>query len=260
VMGLERGAAAVMIHSGSRGLGHQVCEDFIRRMKEAAAKYGIEPPDRQLACAPVGSAEGKAYFGAMSASANYAWANRHCLAGLVRGVFERAFRAPAERLGLRLVYDVAHNIAKIEEHEVGGGNVRVCVHRKGATRAFAAGRPEIPSRYAKIGQPVIVPGDMGRCSYVLLGTELAMKETWGSICHGAGRLKSRTAAKSQFTSARILDELAERGVTLRAASKNSILEEAPQAYKNVEYVVASCIGAGLASPVARLRPIIVIKG
>jgi tRNA-splicing ligase RtcB (3'-phosphate/5'-hydroxy nucleic acid ligase) len=260
VMGLDKGCAAVMIHSGSRGLGHQVCEDAIRTMRLAVLKYGIEIPDRQLSCAPLDSAEGEEYYRAMSAAANFAWANRQCLSHLVRGSFEKVFGAPAERLGLSLVYDVAHNIAKFEEHEVQGRKTRVCVHRKGATRAFPAGHPDIPERYRAIGQPVIVPGDMGRASYVLTGTELTMKETWGSICHGAGRLKSRSSAKRDFSAGRVFDDLASKGIKLRAKSKQSVVEEAPEAYKNVDFVVDTCVKAGLATVVARLRPIVVIKG
>ncbi len=260
VMGLEKDSAAVMIHSGSRGLGHQVCEDFIKVMRTTTQQYGIEIPDRQLSCAPVGSAEGESYYSSMCAAANFAWANRHCLTHFVRGAFERVFGAPAQRLGLGLVYDVSHNIAKFEEHESEGRKVRVCVHRKGATRAFPAGHEEVPDRYRGIGQPVLVPGDMGRASYVLLGTELVMKETFGSICHGAGRLKSRSAAKSGFDAGRILGDLASRGVTLHAKCKKSILEEAPEAYKNVDHVVDTCVKAGLATLVARLRPVVVIKG
>lgn len=260
VFGLEKGMAAVMIHSGSRGLGHQVCDDAIRLMREAVVKYNIELPDRQLSCAPVRSPEGEEYRRAMCAAANFAWANRQCLAHGVRGVFERVFGAPAARLGLGLVYDVAHNIAKMEEHEVQGRRTGVCVHRKGATRAFPAGHPEIPERYRSVGQPVIVPGDMGRASYVLIGTELTMKETWGSICHGAGRAKSRSSAKRDFRAGQVFEQLAARGVSIRAKSKHSIVEEAPEAYKNVDLVVDTCVKAGLATVVARLRPIVVIKG
>ncbi|HOC91780.1 MAG TPA: RtcB family protein [bacterium] len=258
--GLEKGMAAVMIHSGSRGLGHQVCDDAIRTMREAVVRYGYELPDRQLACAPVESPEGRAYYAGMCAAANFAWANRQCLAHTVRGTMERVFGASAERLGLRLVYDVAHNIAKFEEHEVGGKKRRLCVHRKGATRAFAAGHPELARRHAGVGQPVIVPGDMGSASYVMAGTPQAMAETWGSVCHGAGRVKSRTSAKKEFNAATVLEELAAHGVTVRAGSKKSLLEEAPGAYKNVDHVVNTCVNAGLATIVARLRPIVVIKG
>ena len=237
-----------------------MCDDAIRLMREATARYGYDLPDRQLACAPVESPEGRAYFSAMCAAANFAWANRQCLAHAVRGAMERVFGASAERLGLRTIYDVAHNIAKFEEHEVGGRTRRLCVHRKGATRAFPAGHPELPARHAGVGQPVIVPGDMGGASYVMAGTPQAMAETWGSVCHGAGRLKSRTAAKKDFNASDVLDELARNGVTVRAGSKKALLEEAPGAYKNVDAVVDTCVKAGLATVVARLRPIVVIKG
>ena len=261
VMGLRKGAAAVMIHSGSRGLGHQVCEDFIKVMRSARQKYGISLPDSQLSCAPLGSPEGRAYYNSMCAAANFAWANRHCLTHFARGAFERVFGKPAERLGLRLVYDVSHNIAKFERHTDSSGRERtVCVHRKGATRAFPAGREELPERYKNIGQPVLVPGDMGRASYVMLGTELTLKETFGSICHGAGRRMSRSAAKSGLSADRVLGDLAARGVKIQAKSKKAILEEAPDAYKNVEFVVSTCVNAGLAKSVAKLKPLIVIKG
>jgi len=259
-MGLEEGLAAVMIHSGSRGLGAQVCQDSIRVMREAAARYGYELPDRQLACAPVGSPEGKEYYSAMCAAANYAWANRHCLAHRVRGAFERVFGTPAERIGLHLVYDVAHNIAKMETHEVAGKKIDTCVHRKGATRAFPARHPDVPDRYAALGQPVIVPGDMGRASYVMLGTEQAMAETWGSICHGAGRVKSRSGAKASFKAKDIIEDLQKRHVVIHAKSKRVIVEEAPEAYKNVSDVVETCVRAGIAKKVARLRPMAVVKG
>jgi tRNA-splicing ligase RtcB (3'-phosphate/5'-hydroxy nucleic acid ligase) len=261
IMGIEKGTVTVMIHSGSRGLGHQICEDYIKVMRTAALKYGIELPDRQLSCAPVNSQEGQSYYSSMCGAANFAWANRHCLTHYARGAFERVFGAPAERLGMHLVYDVSHNIAKFEEHETQESKRRrLCVHRKGATRAFPAGHPDVPARYSEIGQPVLVPGDMGRASYVMLGTEQVMKETFGSICHGAGRLKSRSAAKANFSASGILSDLASRGVTLQAKCKKSILEEAPEAYKNVTHVVDTCVNAGLATAVARLRPIIVIKG
>ncbi|HOO55447.1 MAG TPA: RtcB family protein [bacterium] len=260
IMGLDKGFAAVMIHSGSRGLGHQVCDDFIRIMREAGNRYGIELPDRQLSCAPVKSPEGRDYLEAMSAAANFAWANRQVLMHRTRHAFESVFGASAEKLGMHLVYDVAHNIAKIETHTIDGSKTKLCVHRKGATRAFPAGHPEIPARYSGIGQPVFVPGDMGRASYVLLGTECAMDETWGSICHGAGRLKSRSAAKKHFSASRVIEDLESRGVTMQARSKQSILEEAPQAYKNVDHVVDTCVNAGLATIVAKLRPVVVIKG
>ena len=260
VMGLAKGQVTVMIHSGSRGLGHQVCQDFINIMKVASDKYGIHLVDRQLACAPVDSPEGKRYFAAMVAAANYAWTNRQYLAHLTREAFVRVFKVDSHNLGMSQIYDVAHNIAKIEEHEIEGRKQRVCVHRKGATRAFPAHHPKIPQKYSEIGQPVLVPGDMGRVSYILRGTEHAMKETFGSICHGAGRLKSRTAARSDFTHQSVINDLEKQGIHLQAANRKVILEEAPQAYKDVSLVVESCVCAGLASKVLRLRPMVVIKG
>jgi tRNA-splicing ligase RtcB len=259
-MGLEHGLATIMIHSGSRGLGAQVCQDSVREMKAAVIKYGIDLPDRQLACAPVKSPEGQRYYGAMAGAANYAWANRQCMAHLVRRTFEEVFGLGAARLGLRQVYDVAHNIAKMEKHDVDGKQRTLCVHRKGATRAFPAGHAEIPAAYKSVGQPVIVPGDMGRYSYVLAGTDRAMSETWGSICHGAGRVQSRSAAKASYTSSQVIEKLRQRGVEIRARGKKTIVEEAPEAYKDVSLVVETCEKAGIATKVARLRPLIVIKG
>ncbi|MEW5946352.1 MAG: RtcB family protein [bacterium] len=259
-LGFEEDSVAVMIHSGSRGLGAQVCQDYIGAMKTAAKKYGIDLPDGQLACAPVESPEGRRYFGAMAAAANYAWANRQCLAHLARQAFVRTFKAESKKLGMTQVYDVAHNIAKIEEHEVGGRKMKLCVHRKGATRAFPPNHPDVPAGYAAVGQPALVPGDMGRASYVLRGTPAAMKETFGSICHGAGRLKSRSAAKRELSSQKIVRELEDRGIRIRAADMKVITEEAPEAYKDVSLVVESCTGAGIAAPVLRLRPMAVIKG
>ncbi|MFH1538130.1 MAG: RtcB family protein [bacterium] len=260
VFGLSAGQVVVMIHSGSRGLGAQVCQDSISMMRGAAGKYGFELPDRQLSCAPVDSPEGKKYFAAMAAAANYAWANRQCLMHLVRQAFERVFGTGAERLGMSLVYDVAHNIAKLEVHEVDGKRERVCVHRKGATRALPAGHPLVPKRYAGVGQPVLVPGDMGRASYVMRGMEAAMRESFGSVCHGAGRLLSRTAAKQQFNSRQVMDDLEERGIKIQAANRKVMVEEAPGAYKDVSLVVDSCERAGLAERVAKLRPMAVVKG
>lgn len=260
VFALEEGQVVVMIHSGSRGLGAQVCQDAISMMKGATGKYGFELPDRQLSCAPVESPEGKKYFAAMAAAANYAWTNRQCLSHLVRKAFEREFGAGAEGLGMSLVYDVAHNIAKFEEHEVEGRRVRVCIHRKGATRALPAGHELLPQRYAGVGQPVLVPGDMGRASYVMRGMEPAMLESFGSICHGAGRILSRSAAKKKYNSRQIMDELGEKGIKIQAANKKVMVEEAPGAYKDVSLVVDSCVRAGLAERVVRLRPLAVIKG
>ena len=261
LLGLFPGQATVMIHSGSRGLGHQVCTDYLAGMERALDRYGIEVPDRQLACAPVASDEAQRYLGAMRAAANYAWANRQCLTHRTRRVFERLFRRSARDLGMALVYDVAHNIAKLEEHLVEGKRTPLLVHRKGATRAFPPGHPELPERYRSVGQPVLVPGDMGRASFVLVGTQGAMDETFGSTCHGAGRLLSRAAAIRAARGRVIERELEERyGVIARAAGRDSMKEEMPDAYKNVEEVVAVCHHAGISRMVARLRPRGCIKG
>jgi len=263
-LGLEAvGQVTVMIHSGSRGLGHQTCDDALEQMQDAVRTYGMQLPDRQLACAPVGSPEGQAYFATMACAANYAWANRQCLAQAVRDVFERVLRGSARALGMRQVYDVAHNVAKFEEHELSaeGGEVRrLCVHRKGATRAFGPGRPEVPAAYRAWGQPVIVPGDMGTASYVLLGTETAMRETWGSTCHGAGRQLSRAAAVRRQRGGQVFARLRAQGITVRAVGKQTLAEEAPEAYKDVDRVVEACHGAGISRKVARLVPLGVIKG
>ena len=258
--GLFKGQAAVMLHTGSRGLGHQVCTDFIEVMRRAAVRYGIPLADQQLAAAPFRSTEGQRYFGAMQAAANYAWANRQALTALVREAFEAALGLGEAALGLRLVYDVAHNIAKFEEHEVAGAARKLIIHRKGATRAFAPGHPELPAAYAAAGQPVIIPGDMGRCSYVLAGTRLAMKETFGSACHGAGRLMSRHEAVRRARGRRIADELAAKGIIVFSSGRETLSEEMPEAYKDVEAVVGVVAGAGIARRVARLRPLAVIKG
>jgi tRNA-splicing ligase RtcB (3'-phosphate/5'-hydroxy nucleic acid ligase) len=246
-LGLRVGGITLMIHTGSRGIGHQVCTDFIKTASGALARYGISVPDRQLACAPIDSPEARAYLGAMRAAANFAFANRQVLAEAARRVFERVLGiAPAE-LKMAIVYDVAHNIAKEEEHQVDGASRRLLVHRKGATRAFP-------------GQPVIVPGDMGRYSFVLVGTQMAMNETFGSTCHGAGRVMSRTAAVKAAKGRRIVDELAQRGVIARAAGFQSLAEEMPEAYKDVRDVVAVVHGFGISTRVARLKPLGVIKG
>ncbi|MCR4402495.1 MAG: RtcB family protein [Firmicutes bacterium] len=257
---LAPGQIVVMIHSGSRGLGHQVCTDYLAVMEQAIAKYGIRIPDRQLACAPLDSPEGQDYFAAMACAANYAWANRQCIMHWTRQSFAKVFGRPPEDLGMELIYDVAHNIAKIEDHVVEGKKRRVCVHRKGATRAFPAGHPDVPTDYRDIGQPVLVPGDMGRNSYLLVGTERAMEETFGSTCHGAGRVMSRAAAKKTVSGAVLQAELRERGIIAKAASKASLAEETPEAYKDVNEVVRVCHGAGISRKVARMRPIGVIKG
>jgi tRNA-splicing ligase RtcB len=260
IMGLEPGGVALMIHSGSRGLGYQVCDDALRALRNVPARYGIHLPDRQLACAPVESPEGQEYLGAMRAAANYAWANRQLLMWQAREVMAEFFGRPWEAIGMNLVYDVAHNIAKIEEHSIGGRQRRVCVHRKGATRAFPAGHPEVPPRYRAVGQPVIIPGDMGRASWVLAGQPGSMEKSFGTSCHGAGRVMSRTAAVANAKGRRIDQELAEQGVIARARSWKGLAEEQPAAYKDVSLVVDVVHRAGLAARVARLRPVGVVKG
>jgi tRNA-splicing ligase RtcB (3'-phosphate/5'-hydroxy nucleic acid ligase) len=259
-MGVEQGYLCVMIHSGSRGLGYQVCDDALRMLRGAPAKYGIELPDRQLACAPIDSPEGQRYLAAMRCAANYAWANRQLLMWQTREAFAAFFGRPWESLQMGLVYDVAHNIAKMEEHEIDGRRKRVCVHRKGATRAFPPGHSEVPDRYRRIGQPVIIPGDMGRASWLLAGRQGSMEQTFGTTCHGAGRLLSRTAAIEHARGRRIDEELAQRGVVARARSWRGLAEEQPEAYKDVSQVVEVVHRAGLAAKVARLRPLAVIKG
>jgi tRNA-splicing ligase RtcB len=256
----EAGQVAVMIHTGSRGLGYQVCDDSLKVMQRAVSKYGLELPDKQLACAPVESPEGQSYLAGMAAAANYAWANRQCITHWTREAFERVFGAGAQKLGMEIVYDVAHNIAKIEEHEVGGVRKTLCVHRKGATRAFGPARPELIPLHRKTGQPVIVPGSMGTASYLCVGTERAMKETWGSTCHGAGRVMSRHGAIRAARGRDIRQELGKKGVYVRAASPKVLAEEMPEAYKDVDEVVRTCDGAGISKLVARLVPLGVMKG
>jgi len=260
VMGLSRGQVCVLIHSGSRGLGYQVCDDTLRAWRHVPEKYGIELPDRQLVCAPVESPEGRHYLGAMRAAANFAWCNRQLLMWQTRKVFEHVFEKTWETLGMDLIYDVCHNIAKFEEHTVDGQIKQVCVHRKGATRAFPPGHPEVPPQYAEIGQPVLIPGDMGRASWVLVGQPGSMKQTFGSACHGAGRMMSRHAAVRDAHGRHIDQELGSRGIIARARSWRGLAEEQPAAYKDVDLVVEVVHKAGLASKVARLRPIGVIKG
>jgi len=258
--GLHVGGITVMVHSGSRGLGHQVCDESLRVMEKAMQKYGLQLPDRQLAAAPVASPEGRRYLGAMRAAANFAWANRQILTHHVRAAFAQVFGRSDEKLGLDLIYDVAHNIAKIEEHEVAGRRVSLCVHRKGATRAFGPGHPEVPADCRDLGQPVIIPGDMGTGSYLLLGTEQAMRETFGTTCHGAGRVMSRGAAIRSARGRSIQRELADRGVIARSRSRKGLAEEQPDAYKDVDAVVNVVSRAGLARRVCRMRPMGVIKG
>jgi tRNA-splicing ligase RtcB len=260
ILDLAEGQVIIMIHSGSRGLGHQVCSDYIREMQKAYHKYNIEIPDRQLACAPLGSPEAKRYYGAMSCAANYALVNRHCLAHWTRQAFERVFNRSAESLGLSTIYDVSHNIARIEKHDIGRGPVDVCVHRKGATRSYGPGHPDLPEPFREIGQPVIIPGDMGTNSYILSGENNAMKESFGSTCHGAGRLMSRSKAKKIIRGHELKKQLEADGIIVMAGSMQSLAEEAPQAYKNIEDVVEVAASAGLSKKVARLRPLGVIKG
>ena len=254
------GRVAVFIHTGSRGLGHQVCEDYLRVAEANLGRYGITLPDRQLACMPYGSPEARRYLAAMAAAANFAFANRQLIAHWVREAFARVFKRPSEDLGLGIVYDVAHNIAKTEEYEIGGSRQKLCVHRKGATRAFAAGDRALPIDYRDIGQPVLIPGDMGRYSFVAVGTERAMRESFGSVCHGAGRLQSRGAMRRGMKNVDLVKELGGRGITVKAHSRGGLVEEASAAYKDVADVIRVVEGAGLARPVARLRPLAVIKG
>ena len=259
-LGLFLDQVTAIIHTGSRGLGHQVCEDYIKVMLKASAKYGIELPDRQLCCAPLTSPEGQRYMAAMAGAANFAFANRQLITHWVRESFEQIFHLGPRDLGLELVYDVCHNIAKIETHTVEGKLRKLCVHRKGATRAFPPHHPEVPVAYRETGQPVLIPGDMGRASYVLVGTEQAMKDTFGSTCHGAGRLQSRSAAKRQRSGRDVLESLQSRGITVRTGSLAGLAEEAPEAYKDVSSVVGVTHNAGISKIVARTRPIGVIKG
>ncbi|MBI2844348.1 MAG: RtcB family protein [Armatimonadetes bacterium] len=254
------GQITVMIHTGSRGFGYQVCDDSLIVMQRAIQRYGITLPDKQLACAPVSSPEGEQYLSAMACAANYAWANRQAIAHWVREAFERVMGAGAHKLGMRQVYDVAHNIAKIEEHVVDGRREKLCVHRKGATRAFGPGHPDVPARYRAVGQPVLIPGDMGRYSYLLVGTEQAMKETFGSTCHGAGRVLSRHAAMKEAKGQDIQRQLAEKGIVVKAASRGTLAEEASFAYKDVADVVDCADGAGISKKVAKMRPLGVVKG
>jgi tRNA-splicing ligase RtcB (3'-phosphate/5'-hydroxy nucleic acid ligase) len=256
-MRIEEEQVVVLIHSGSRGLGHQVCTDYVALMNQVMPKYNITLPDRQLACAPIRSEEGQAYLGAMAAAANFAWANRQGITHFLRGAFRRIF---GDGTCLELIYDVCHNIAKQETHEVEGRKRGVLVHRKGATRAFPPGHREIPTEYRSIGQPVFIPGSMGTASWVLVGQQGAMLETFGSVCHGAGRVLSRTAVRKGKNARQEQRKLAENGILVRSESRDGILEELPEAYKNVDEVIEVVHNAGLARKVARLRPMGVIKG
>lgn len=259
-LGLFKDQVTVIVHTGSRGLGHQVCDDYIRVMQRAVQKYGIELPDKQLCCAPINSPEGRDYFAAMACAANFAFANRQLITHWVRESFEQVLKASQRALGLELVYDVCHNIAKFEVHRVDGSEFRLCVHRKGATRAFPPGHPELPEDYREVGQPVLIPGDMGRYSYVLVGTERAMAESFGSTCHGAGRVLSRHQAKRAARGRAVAEELLNRGIYIRAASRATMVEEIPEAYKDVSDVVEVVHRAGLSKKVVKLRPLGVVKG
>src|SRR5438270_6618508 len=260
VMGLDKDMICVMIHAGSRGLGYQVCDDALAVLRKAPEKYGINLPDRQLACAPVDSPEGQKYIAAMRAAANFAWCNRQLLMHQAREVFASLFGRSWQEMQMNLIYDVCHNIAKFEEHTVGGKANRGWVHRKGATRAFPPEHPEVPAMYRKVGQPVIIPGDMGRASWVLVGQPGSMAKTFGTTCHGAGRAMSRTAAVKEAGGRRIDKELEARGVIARAQSRKGLAEEQPKAYKDVDEVVEVVHRAGLSRKVARMRPIGVING
>jgi tRNA-splicing ligase RtcB len=258
--GLRQGQITVMIHTGSRGLGYQACDDSLDQMVRAMTKYKISVPDKQLACAPANSPEGRQYFAAMAASANYAWTNRQLILHWVRESFEQVIGQPAERLGMHMVYDVAHNVAKIEDHVVDGIPRKVIVHRKGATRAFAPGHPDVPEKYRSVGQPVLIPGDMGTASYVMAGTQTAMEETFGSTCHGAGRMLSRHAAIRAMKGRSVRSELEAKGIIVMSRSRETLSEEAPEAYKRIDDVVHIVHQAGLSRKVARMRPLGVVKG
>ena len=254
--GLFKNQVIVLIHTGSRGLGHQNCTDYLRTVMDAMSKYGIKLPDRELACVPFNSPEGQRFFKAMSAACNYAWANRHMIGHYVRKAWKSVL---GQKANLKLLYDVAHNIAKIEEHEVDGEKMKLIVHRKGATRAFPLEHPELPEKYKKTGQPVIVPGSMGTASYVLVGTEKS-KEAWYTVCHGAGRTMSRHEAMRRVSGQEVIKSLELKGITVKCWSLRGIAEEAPMAYKNIEEVVEVVHNAGLSKKVARLVPLAVIKG
>ncbi|MCX5782948.1 MAG: RtcB family protein, partial [Elusimicrobia bacterium] len=258
--GLFKGQLVALIHTGSRGLGYQVCEDFVKLMLRSLQKYNIQLPDRQLACAPINSDEGKLYLGAMRSAANYAKANRQVITHYVREALMRAFSIGPADLGMDVVYDISHNIAKMERHIVDGKESNYCVHRKGATRAFAAGNAEIPARYRAFGQPILVPGSMGTSSYVLVGTKQAEQETFASVCHGAGRAMSRSQALKSVSGHELIKQLSSMNIEVRTDSLRTLGEEAPQAYKDISEVVEVCVGAGLAKKVARMLPLGVVKG
>ncbi len=258
--GLFRGQVCVLIHCGSRGFGHQICTDYIDRMLSYMRREGINLPDRQLACAHIKSKEGRDYLAAFAAAVNYAWTNRQVIMAFVRGAFEQVFRMSSGNLGADLVYDVSHNIAKFEEHKINGETKRVCVHRKGATRALPKGHKLIPEKYRDVGQPVFIPGDMGRASFVLVGTERSLEETFGTSCHGAGRMLSRRQAVKKGKGRNLFEELEKQGIVIMARGKRTVLEEMPEAYKDAEDVVNAVHNAGISKKVAKLRPIGVVKG
>ena len=260
VMGLFEGYLVVMIHCGSRGFGHQICSDYVKQFQAAVRRYNIQLPDRELVCAPLDSPEGQAYLGAMRGAANYAFTNRQVLAHFARKAFEETLAGKVSNWHLHQVYDIAHNMGKIETHQVDGESIEVCVHRKGATRAFGPGFQGLPPEYRPIGQPVLVPGSMGTASWVLVGTQGSMQRSFGSSCHGAGRTMSRRAAKKSIWGEDLRKELQAQGIHIRAGSMAGLAEEAPQAYKDVDAVVDTVDGAGIARKVARLRPVAVIKG
>ena len=260
VLGLREGCLVVQIHCGSRGFGHQVCTDYVQEFQGAVKRYRIELPDRELVCAPLNSPEGEAYLAAMRCAANFAFANRQILAHAARQAFEAVLAGKVKNWQLHQIYDITHNMGKIETHEIDGELVKVCVHRKGATRAFGPGSPELPEEYQAIGQPVLVPGSMGTASWVLAGTAASMQRSFGSSCHGAGRVMSRHQARREVRGETLRQELESEGIKVRAGSLPGLAEEAPQAYKNVDAVVETVVGAGIARLVARLKPVAVIKG
>ncbi len=260
IFGLEQGCVAVQIHCGSRGLGHQVCSDYVRFLQKAVRKYGIQLPDRELVCTPFDSPEGQDYFAAMAASANFAWTNRQVIAHWVRRAFEEVLAGKVSSWLLTQVYDVAHNIGKVEHYSIDGKRTKLVIHRKGATRAFGPSSKELPKAYQGVGQPVLVPGSMGTASYILVGTDEALALTFGSTCHGAGRVMSRKKAKKSIWGEDLQRQLREQGIAVKAGSMAGLAEEAPAAYKDVERVVDVVDGAGLARKVARLEPLGVIKG
>jgi len=260
VLGLAPEQVVFSIHTGSRGFGYQICAESIERLHSAVSRYGIQLPDRQLVCAPLGSPEGRRYLGAMACAANFAFANRQMITHFLREGLQEVFRRSMGHLGLRVLYDVAHNIAKLEDHQVDGRKRRLCVHRKGATRSLPPGHPLVPEAYREVGQPVLIPGDMGRYSYVMVGAAGALEKSFGSCAHGAGRLLGRRQALRQTKGRRIDDELARRGIIVRAAGPKTLREEFPDAYKDVAHVIRVVEAAGLARPVARLKPLGVLKG